>query len=116
MKRRHAKRLLTCFIAILILLFSLISSSLEAAESGEGLLLAGEVMSIYSGGRLVVIDVKNKGCNGPMTFTVNNIEKYGIVKGDRVNFMIDSARCPDSTITAITDIAKVVPMHWRIKR
>jgi len=115
MKRQHIRRSLTYFIAIFIL-FSLVFAGIAAADSKETLLLAGVVKTIDTGGRSVVIDVTNKGCHGMMTFNIYNIEKYGIAKGDRVNFMIDSVTCPGSAITTITDLAKVVPMHWRIKK
>ncbi len=115
MKKEKIRQSLAYLISILIL-FSLILPGIVAAQSNEGLLLAGVVRSIAKDGRSVVIDVQNKGCHGIMTFSIGSIAKYGIVAGDRVDFMVESATCPKGTVTRITDLAKVVPMNWRVKR
>jgi hypothetical protein len=116
MKKQHIRRCVTYLIAILVFSSFVFTGLAAAAEPQETLLLSGVVKKIDPSGTWVVISVTNKSCQGMMSFNISNIEKYGIAAGDRVNFMIDSVTCPIGVTAAITDLAKVVPMNWRIKK
>ena len=96
-------------LLLIALVGFMITAGVAQAQNIEHLYLTGVVEDYDDQLNQVVIDVKTLGCKGTKTFLSNNLNKYKLVIGQKVDFYINSEHCPERETGMIVDL-------WRAGR
>ncbi len=108
---QKTRRVLIHFLPMLLIALAgfMITTVSAQAQNIEHLYLTGVVKDVDYELNQVVIDVSTLGCKGTKTFLGNNLNKYKLATGQKVDFYINSEHCPAREVGMIVDL-------WRAGR
>lgn len=94
---RRAQIYLLPILLIAVIGFITLVDAVQAREV-ESMFLTGVIKLINHKSKQVVVDVKNKGCHGVMTFSIDDLSTLKAEEGDEIRFFIDSEYCPGTEV------------------